>query len=531
MPLKNLYRKLVLYTLSCAVFLAITVAILSFIVELDHSKEQSEVILSQILDAVENTAATAAYTHDTSIANDVIDGLLSNDIIYKVSIKSDKVLVAEKEKTVQLNNPQQFIRPLYSPFIKQQLIGQLIISLDRQASAINAQEYAAYSSALTSLLLTIATTLILLFLVRFNISQPLLKVSNTVHAIKAGDNSFIPILENHKDNELGRLINDINNLLHNQEQKFTQEQRLRKSIQHMEQQLRHIFDSSSAGLFLLDINGQLISYNQTLLKVLHCEDKPALTFSEEDFASLFINEVTEFQLMLSNAFQSEQLQSQDFSLRQEQQPAIWIHCLLSKVVDSSGEDRIEGVVFDVSRRVINEQAIKHKADHDSLTGLLLRQATRDRFDSCALDTPPKASIFLLDLDGFKQANDTYGHDVGDKVLIKTANRLSTCVRSDDLVCRLGGDEFLVILLNTDSDDIALSIAEKMINNIQFPMPINKELSVYVGVSIGIALTPQHGQTFDELVKSADEAMYEVKRQGKNGYGIRLDTNQINVKLY
>ena len=135
----------------------------------------------------------------------------------------------------------------------------------------------------------------------------------------------------------------------------------------------------------------------------------------------------------------------------------------------------------------------------------------------------------MDLDGFKQANDSYGHDVGDKVLIKTASRLTACVRSADLVCRLGGDEFLIIILNSNSSDIALSIAEKIIKSIQFPMPIDNTLSIQVGVSVGVAVAPEHGKSFEDLVKSADEAMYEVKRQGKNGHGIKVGDTQINVK--
>ncbi|MCK5668620.1 MAG: PAS domain-containing protein, partial [Gammaproteobacteria bacterium] len=354
-------------------------------------------MLTQLIDTVESTAAIAAITSDSVIAKDVVDGLLRNDIIHQASISNNKVLLAKNKKTKKIQSPEQLKRSLYSPYAKHQLVGQLIISPDTQFSLMEAQ-YAAYTSAANSLILIIVTTFILLILVRINISHPLLKVSNTVHAINAGEKKLIPILKNHKFDELGRLVNDINDLLKDQETKFTQEQRLRKSIQHMEQQLRHIFDSSSAGLFLLDINGLLISYNPTLLKVLHCEDEPALTFSEEDFATLFLNEVSEFQLMLSNAFQSGQLQSQDFSLQQNQNSSTWVHCLLSKVIDASGEDRIEGVIFDVSKRVINEQAIRHKADHDSLTGLLLRQATRDRFDSYALGANPlKVSVFLLDL--------------------------------------------------------------------------------------------------------------------------------------
>lgn len=531
MPLKQLHQKLVLYVLSAAIFLAAIAATLSFVMEFNHSKEQSEVMLTQLMDAVENSSATAAYNRDIGVANDVINGLLRNNIVYKVSIISDTVIIAEKEKQVEVQSPKQVIRPLYSPFANQQAIGQLIISLDTQLSAMEAQN-AGYISAAIPLLLIVLTTIILLILVYSNISQPLSKVSNTVHAIKSGDDSLIPILEKHKDDELGRLIDDINDLLINQEIKLTQEQRLRKSIQHMEQQLRQIFDSSSAGLFFLDNNGQLMSYNPTLLKVLHCDMDMAPTYSGEDFATLFISEVDEFEHMLSNVIQTGQLHSQDFLLKQEHTPPIWVHCLLSKVISTQGEDRIEGVIFDVSRRVKNEQAIKHKAEHDSLTGLLQRQAIKERFERYVLaENKPDVSVFLLDLDGFKQANDTYGHDVGDKVLTKTASRLKACVRSDDLVCRLGGDEFLVIILNNHSSDIALTIAKKMINNIQFPMPINKTLSVNVGVSIGISITPQHGQSFEDLVKAADEAMYEVKRQGKNGYGIKTEDNQIQVKLF
>lgn len=531
MPLKHLHHKLVIYVLCSAIFIAGIAVSFSFITEFNRSEERTKIVLNQLMDTVEKTAAIAAYSRDRVIAKDMIDGLLRNDIVYTASISSDKVLLAEKSKLPPVEGSQQHIRSLYSPFAKQQLIGQLIISPNTQFSLMEAR-YAAYSSAISSLLLITVTTFILLILVRSSISHPLLKVSNIVHAIQAGKLKRIAILESHKHNELGRLVNDINDLLTNQEIKFKQEEILRKSIQHMEQQLRHIFDSSSAGLFLLDNEGQLIHYNSTLLKVLHSEEKPAHIFTKENFATSFIKQESEFQLLLNNVLQSGELHSQDFLLKQNNKSQVWVHCLLSRVVTEESQDLIEGVIFDVSQRVINEQATKHKADHDSLTGLLLRQVTRDKFDSYIIGGgAPEISVFLLDLDGFKQANDTYGHDVGDKVLIKTAKRLSACVRLDDLVCRLGGDEFLVIVFNNNSSDAALTIAKKMIDNIQFPMPISKDLSVHVGVSIGIATTLRHGQSFDELVKAADEAMYEVKRQGKNGYGIRVNETQIKVKLF
>ncbi len=530
MPLKRLHHQLSIYTLFFAAFLAVITIIFSFTTEYYHSKNKTSIILTQLMDTVESTAAIAAYTHDRIIADDVINGLLRNDIVYKVSISSDQGLLAEKAKTTQILEPNQKIRTLYSPFTSQQNVGRLVVISDTQFNFAEAR-YAAYSSAFNSIFLIAATTLILLRIVRVKISRPLSMVSDTLHAIKAGDKNYIAPLKQHSHDELGRLINDINDLLKNRDSKLKQEQIQRKSIQYMEQQLRHIYESSSAGLFLLDINGKLISNNSTLFKILGCADNQTQCIEEGDYLSLLVKEKDQFQIMLNNALQSEQLQAQDFSLQRSQQDPTWVHCVLSKVIDSSGKTRIEGVIFDVSKRVISEQANRYEAEHDSLTGLLRRHAIKDNFNHFMQNgSSSKASLFLLDLDQFKQANDIYGHDVGDQVLINVAERIRACIRSTDLVCRLGGDEFLIIMFN-QSVNTQLSIAKKLIYSIHHPVRINQQISVQIGVSIGIANTPQHGQEFDDLVKVADEAMYEVKRQGKNGYGVKTNGKNIKVTLF
>lgn len=532
MPLNRLHHKLSIYTLSFATILAVIAIALSFFSEFYRSKNKTLVMVNQLMDTVESTAAIAAYTHDSIIANDVIDGLLRNDTVYCASIVSDQGLLAAKEKPIQVEKSTQLIRTLYSPFSSsQQKVGQLIITPNTYYNIAEAR-HAAYSSIFSSLFLIAATTLTLLLVARKKISQPLVEVSDSLHDIKAGEKKRITTLKPHQHDELGRLINDINELLINLETKLTQEQILRKSVQHMEKQLRHIYESSSAGLFLLDTNGKLISFNQTLHTVLHCNNHSSQKVTRGEMMSLFVKEKEQFQLMLNNALQTEQLQAQDFLLNLNQASPIWVHCVLSKVIDSSGSTRLEGVVFDVSKRVIGEQATKYKAEHDSLTGLLRRQAAKEKFNYyLQTDNKPTVSLFLLDLDKFKLANDTYGHDVGDQVLITVAERIRACVRASDIVSRLGGDEFLIIIFNNQSPDTKFSIAKKIIHSIQHPILIDQDLLVNIGVSIGIAITPQHGESFDDLVKSADEAMYEVKRQGKNGYGIKLESNQINVKLF
>jgi diguanylate cyclase (GGDEF)-like protein len=134
-----------------------------------------------------------------------------------------------------------------------------------------------------------------------------------------------------------------------------------------------------------------------------------------------------------------------------------------------------------------------------------------------------AAIMFLDLDGFKNVNDTLGHDAGDYVLKQVAQRLLSCVRETDTVARVGGDEFLIIATEIHHPDNAAHIAEKVIQTVSQPIMINGEQAV-VGTSIGIALYPEHSEEMDRLIKLADEAMYKVKNAGKNNFRFVNDVN-------
>jgi diguanylate cyclase (GGDEF)-like protein len=125
---------------------------------------------------------------------------------------------------------------------------------------------------------------------------------------------------------------------------------------------------------------------------------------------------------------------------------------------------------------------------------------------------------FIDLDGFKTVNDTIGHDAGDYVLKQVAQRLLSCVRKTDTVARVGGDEFLIIATEINSPDNAAQIAEKVVQVVSQPIIFNGQQTVVsVSTSIGIALFPEHSEDMDQLIKLADEAMYNVKNAGKNGF--------------
>ena len=174
-----------------------------------------------------------------------------------------------------------------------------------------------------------------------------------------------------------------------------------------------------------------------------------------------------------------------------------------------------GVIADVTRFREAEARAKYLAEHDALTGLANRIHLTDyllkTLEGARLNKK-KASILVLDLDGFKPVNDQFGHPIGDEVLRIVGKRLARIVRNVDLVARLGGDEFAIV--QDDLDDIrdAESLAERIIKEISLPIVVGPVV-VSVSVSVGIAIYPDDGTTSDVLIERADKALYLAKKKG------------------
>lgn len=178
-----------------------------------------------------------------------------------------------------------------------------------------------------------------------------------------------------------------------------------------------------------------------------------------------------------------------------------------------------GTHKDITEKKDAESEIEYLATHDSLTSLPNLRIAQDRIETAVKVSKRKGNklaILFVDLDGFKNVNDTYGHDAGDFVLKTIANILETSVREVDTVARIGGDEFLIVLTEISDREIARTIAGKIIDKIRIPI-IYKNSNLNIGSSIGIALYPENGEDIETLIKEADNAMYDVKKNGKNNY--------------
>ena len=161
------------------------------------------------------------------------------------------------------------------------------------------------------------------------------------------------------------------------------------------------------------------------------------------------------------------------------------------------------------------------ANHDALTGLPSLRLCKDRLDQSLAEARRNrqtSAVMFLDLDGFKEINDRHGHEFGDRVLKSIAGRITTEIRDTDTVARIGGDEFVIILSSLPECAIANRIATSLVERIADPLDIGG-VQVAVSASIGISLYPEHGVTSEELIRSADKAMYRIKREGKNNFGL------------
>lgn len=161
------------------------------------------------------------------------------------------------------------------------------------------------------------------------------------------------------------------------------------------------------------------------------------------------------------------------------------------------------------------------ANHDPLTGLANLRLAREKLLSSLSYAKRKGwivALMFIDLDGFKEVNDSHGHDVGDRVLQMVAGKLLNCLRQTDTIARIGGDEFLVIQTEVTDRSAIAGVAEKIIATIAEPLLLDEdELEIQIGASIGIAIYPENGEESRVLMKKADDAMYTTKRIGKNNY--------------
>jgi diguanylate cyclase (GGDEF)-like protein/PAS domain S-box-containing protein len=291
------------------------------------------------------------------------------------------------------------------------------------------------------------------------------------------------------------------------------------ALRESEDRFRGFFESAAIGMLIMDLEGGFSQVNRAL-----CE---MVGYDEEELISMTINDITHsedidfvnhcFNQLLRGEINSFQIEKRYIHKKGYE---VWVSQNATLVLDSDNKpDHIIGQIQDITTRKEAEKHLQHMATHDPLTNLPNRSLFYDRLNH-ALNLAKRQNkgvvVLFLDLDGFKDVNDTFGHEKGDTLLRMVADRLKSSLRESDSVARMGGDEFAFVFENINGRDDAEATALRVLESLSKPYQLNGDTYSITG-SIGISLSPRDGEDAETLVKNSDKAMYRAKDLAKNSF--------------
>jgi diguanylate cyclase (GGDEF)-like protein/PAS domain S-box-containing protein len=283
-----------------------------------------------------------------------------------------------------------------------------------------------------------------------------------------------------------------------------------------ERRYRLLFERGLAGVYRMTADGCIVECNQALASLLGYASPGEVRGLGP--AELFVNP-TERQAGLQRLRSQRIAVNQEVWMRCRDGRSVWVLLNESLVEEAGAPPIVDGSLIDITERKLAEERSWKMAHHDSLTSLPNRTLFNDRLELAiqrARRSRKRLAVMFLDLDDFKNVNDTLGHSGGDELLVQVAGRLRQILRGEDTVARLGGDEFL-LLLNDVRDSAGVGVmAQKVLAVFESPFLVtNREL--FLSASLGVALYPEDGIDPEVLLANVDTAMYRAKKTGRNNF--------------
>ena len=279
-------------------------------------------------------------------------------------------------------------------------------------------------------------------------------------------------------------------------------------------QLENLMEAAGDAVFRLDTKGKILSTSKRTIELI----QPDGALTGLLLADLVRSEDSHvISVVLEHALQSAQQQVNIHIKTRD--TTLCFDFIITPCITETGDIELLAVGRNITQRLTTEDALRHLATHDVLTGLPNRSLLTDRLNMAmaqARRTGKGFAVLALDLDGFKKINDALGHPVGDILLREAGTRLRNALRDTDTLARVGGDEFIAILPSTLAEAEIQIVARRMISSIQQPFDIQGH-ALYVSTSIGVATFPDHSDNEVKLLAHADTALYRAKETGKARY--------------
>ena len=274
-----------------------------------------------------------------------------------------------------------------------------------------------------------------------------------------------------------------------------------------------VLGASPDPIYVLDLEGRFIYANQATADLFVLEHQAIIGKTNFELGFSF---APDFQADLEKVISDQSTHRGMFLYTFASAPSERFEYLLAPVLDEHRHTEAAVCIFrDVTDRALAEEKVWHNAHHDPLTGLPNRRLFLDRLKQevkHAKRSSLPLTLLFMDLDGFKEVNDSLGHEAGDRLLCDVTKRLTACVREEDTVARLGGDEFTIILTGAKQRKDIEVVAQTIIDAIAMPFD-NANRLIQISISIGGASYPQDASTSAALLKAADQAMYQAKKSG------------------
>ncbi|MFA4134402.1 MULTISPECIES: EAL domain-containing protein [unclassified Brevibacillus] len=299
---------------------------------------------------------------------------------------------------------------------------------------------------------------------------------------------------------------------------ITDRKQMEDELKRSEEKYRIIAENTSDIISIINLDGEFLYLSPSHKRVWEH------TVPDEEIHNLFEWIVEEdrdiFAYAIQHAFSTRKEYMVECRINTQRNDVIWTESKINPIMDEEGNvTKLLLITRDVTDRKQSEETIHHLAYHDALTDLpnrrmYVQQLSKEMMQAKRFQS--SLAVLFLDLDRFKDVNDSFGHDVGDMLLIEASKRLQACLKPGDVVARLGGDEFTIMQNQLLDRNEATALAEQIMYQLQRPFELDGHV-FNVSCSIGIALYPQDGDNPEDLLKRADTALYTVKSRGKNGY--------------
>lgn len=548
----SLRRKLVfLIMLSSAICLLLSFAVL-FGSSLSNSHKESLQQLSGISDLLAENSQAALIFADSTEAKRLLEALREHreiDSAWLLDASGDTLAAWNRNGPLQ-SPPADYrveakqIRSdfwarstdLYRPVLRgKEKIGYLLLQADHTA------RWDRHLAELENGLAVAALALLAIYLLAIRlqnvISRPIREVADTARTI-AHDKTYDLRVPQHVDDEIGDLISAFNHMLSEIQQRdeslLRHQDRLEKEVANRTAELAKSNDElalaakmSNLGYWEYDVERKEFTFNDQYysLHFATAQQVGGYRMSYADFTRRFVH--PEDAQRISDHIKLELDSSEaDFVVETEIRTLCtdgslhWMRVRFKSQSDARGRKyKLTGVSQDITEKKRSEETIWQQANFDPLTGLPNRRMFQDRLEHEVKKSHRDGftlALMFIDLDKFKEVNDTLGHDKGDILLVEAARRIAGCVRESDTVARLGGDEFTVILSELDDTASVDRIAHAIINALVAPFQLGAE-TAFVSASIGITLFPDDANNLEMLMSNADQAMYASKSAGRNRF--------------